>query len=35
MSKIFAAILALSVATAIATPSYAFNFNDVQTTGDK
>ena len=32
MSKIFAALIALSVATAVATPSFAYGPNDVPST---
>jgi hypothetical protein len=35
MSKIFAALLALSVITAAGTPSFAFEFKNIPTTGDK
>jgi hypothetical protein len=35
MSKIFAALLALSVVTAVATPSFAYDLKNIPTTGDK
>ena len=35
MSKIFAALIALSVVTAVAAPAYALNFSQIPTTASE